>query len=120
VLAKSTGRLAKERAMRRRKLARFLRTLRGLRRPRERPWKRDTLLLKLGAARKTASKAWSFVELTMPAARQPVNHDTFRFARLKDKLRDAEARDGHYLRRGFRAGNAAAPHRASHGTIPGF
>ena len=109
VLAKSTGRRAKEVAMRRRKLAKLLRTLRGLRRTRKRPWKRDTLLLKLGAARKAAGRAWSFVELVLPAARQSVNRDTFRFALLKPKLREAEARDGHYLLRGFRAGDGAGP-----------
>lgn len=109
VLAKSTGRRAKEVAMRRRKLAKLLWTLRGLRRTRKRHWKRDTLLLKLGAARKAAGRAWSFVEFALPTARQPVNRDTFRFALLKPKLREAEARDGHYLLRGFRAGNAAGP-----------
>ena len=109
VLAKSTGRRAKEVAMRRRKLARLLRTLRGLRRTRKRPWKRDTLLFKLGAARKAAGRAWSFVELVLPTARQPVNRDTFRFALLKPKLSEAEARDGHYLLRGFHAGDGAGP-----------
>ena len=51
VLAKSQGRRAKETAMRRRKLAKLLRTLRALRRTRQRPWKRDTLLHKLAAPR---------------------------------------------------------------------
>src|SRR3989441_10701707 len=41
VLAKSEGRRQKETAIRRRKLARLLRTLRMLRRTRQRPWKRD-------------------------------------------------------------------------------
>ena len=109
VLAKSTGRHAKERAMRRRKLARLLRTLRTLRRSRQRPWKRDTLIHKLGAAHKTAGKAWNFVAITVPTAGQPVNRARFRFALLKDKLREAEARDGHYLLRGFRAGDTAGP-----------
>ncbi|MDO8544233.1 MAG: IS1634 family transposase [Opitutaceae bacterium] len=109
VLAKSSGRHAKERAMRRRKLARLLRTLRALRRTRERPWKRDTLLHKLGAAHKTAGKAWSFVAITLPAAGEPVSRATFRFTLLKDKLREAELRDGHYLLRGFRAGDTAGP-----------
>jgi len=109
VLAKSSGRHAKERAMRRRKLARLLRTLRALRRDRVRPWKRDTLLHKLGAAHKTAGKAWSFVAITLPAAGQPVHRDTFRFVLLKEKLREAELRDGHYLLRGFRAGDTAGP-----------
>jgi transposase len=109
VLAKSQGRREKETALRRRKLARLLRTLRQLRRTRQRPWKRDTLLHKLGAAHKEAGKAWGFVKITVPATRQPVNRDTFQFKLLKDKLNAAERRDGHYLLRGFSAGEAAAP-----------
>ena len=107
VLAKSQGRRAKERAMRRRKLTRLLHTLRGLRRTRQRPWKRDTLLLKLGAARKEAGKAWSFVKFTLPKPRQPVSRETFSFQLLKSKLQDAQDRDGHYLLRAFRAGDQA-------------
>jgi hypothetical protein len=109
VLAKSEGRRQKETAIRRRKLARLLRTLRVLRRSRQRPWKRDTLLHKLGAAHKETGKAWGFVTITVPRARQPVNRDTFAFELLKDKLKDAEQRDGHYLLRGFAAGDQAAP-----------
>jgi len=109
VLAKSQGRREKEIAIRRRKLARLLRTLRQLRRTRQRPWKRDTLLHKLGAAHKEAGKAWGFVAIVVPAARQPVNRDTFKFQLLKDKLQAAEQRDGHYLLRGFSAGEQAAP-----------
>lgn len=107
VLAKSQGRRRKEIAIRRRKLAKLLRTLRSLRRPRQRPWKRDTLLHKLGAAHKEAGKAWHFVQITVPKGRQRVNRDTFRFAVLKAKLRHAEYRDGHYLLRAFRAGDQA-------------
>jgi hypothetical protein len=107
VLARSTGRRAKEMAMRRRKLAKRLRTLRARRRTRHRPWKRDTLLHKLGAAHKEAGRAWGFVKITVPTARQPVNRDTFQFEVLKDKLKDAQERDGHYLRRAFRAGDQA-------------
>jgi transposase len=107
VLAKSEGRRQKETAIRRRKLARLLRTLRVLRRTRERPWKRDTLLHKLGAAHKEAGKAWGFVKITLPKARQAVNRDTFQFEVLKDKLKDAQQRDGHYLLRGFGAGDQA-------------
>jgi len=109
VLAKSEGRRQKETAIRRRKLARLLRTLRGLRRTRERPWKRDTLLHKLGAAHKEAGKAWGFVKIGVPKARQPVNRDTFQFEVLQDKLQDAQQRDGHYLLRGFDAGDQAGP-----------
>jgi hypothetical protein len=109
VLAKSQGRRQKERAIRRRKLARLLRTLRGLRHARQRPWKRDTLLHKLGAAHQEAGKAWSFVKISVPQARQPVNRDTFQFQVLKDKFQDAQQRDGHYLLRGFAAGDQAGP-----------
>lgn len=110
VLAKSEGRRQKERAMRRRKLARLLWTLRALRRTRKRgAWKRDTLLHKLGAAHKEAGKAWAFVKITVPKARQPVNRDTFKFELLRDKLQDAQQRDGHYLLRGFAAGEQAGP-----------
>jgi Transposase DDE domain len=109
VLAKSQGRGEKETAIRRKKLARLLRTLRALRRTRQRPWKRDTLLHKLGAAHKEAGKAWSFVKINVPQARQPVTRETFGFQLLKDKLQDAEQRDGHYLLRGFGAGDEAAP-----------
>jgi Transposase DDE domain len=109
VLAKSQGRGEKETAIRRKKLARLLRALRALRRTRQRPWKRDTLLHKLGAAHKEAGKAWSFVKINVPQARQPVTRETFGFQLLKDKLQDAEQRDGHYLLRGFGAGDEAAP-----------
>jgi len=109
VLAKSEGRRQKETAIRRRKLARLLRTLRVLRRTRQRPWKRDTLLHKLGAAHKEAGKAWGFVKITVPKAHHPVHRDTFKFDLLKDKLKDAQQRDGHYLLRGFGAGDQGGP-----------
>ena len=109
VLAKSEGRRQKETAIRRRKLARLLRTLRVLRRTRERPWKPDTLIHKLGAAHKEAGKAWGFVKITVPKARQPVNRDTFQFRLLQDKLKEVQERAGHYLLRGFSAGDQAGP-----------
>ena len=60
VLAKSHGRQAKERAIRRRKLARLLRKLRAMQ---QRPPSRDQLLLRLGAAKTEAGRAFQFVEL---------------------------------------------------------
>jgi hypothetical protein len=107
VLAQSQGRRAKEIAIRRRKLTKLLRRRRTLRRTRQRPWKRDTLLHKLGAAHKEAGQAWRFVKITVPKARQPVNRDTFKFELLKNKLQDAQERDGHYRLRGFGAGDPA-------------
>jgi hypothetical protein len=109
VLVQSQDRRAKEAAMRRRKLARLLRTLRALRRSRQRPWKRDTLLHKLGAAHKEAGGAWRFVKITLPTARQPVNRQRFQFELLKDKLKQAQEHDGYTLLRAFGAGEAAAP-----------
>jgi transposase len=109
ILVKSQGRRQKERAIRRKKLARLLRTLRVLRRTRQRPWRRDTLLQKLGAAHKEAGAAWRFVNITLPKAGQPVNRETFKFQMLKESLREAQERDGQYLLRGFNAGDQAAP-----------
>ncbi len=108
VLAKSDGRQAKEMAMRRRRLTKLLRTLRALRREKKTQLKRDTLLLKLGAARKEAGRAWGFVKITVPKARQEVSRETFRFELKKEKLQAAELRDGHYLLRSFRSGDQAA------------
>ena len=108
-LAKSQGRRAKEIAIRRHKLAKLLRPLRALRRPRQHPGKRDPLLHKLGAAHKEAGRAWNFVQFPVPAAGQPVNRSTFQFALWKDKLREAEARAGHSLLRAFQAGDQPGP-----------
>lgn len=96
VLAKSDGRQAKEMAMRRKKLARFLWKLRAMRRSCP---SRDQLLLRIGAAKSAAGRASGFVEITLPAPREAVTRVSFTFRVLKDKLREAELRDGHYLLR---------------------
>jgi transposase len=96
VLAKSGGRQAKENAMRRKRLARLLRKLRAMRKSLP---KRDQLLLRIGAARKEAGRAFGFVKIQMPAARQAVTRETFSFEVDKAKLNAAEQRDGHYLLR---------------------
>ncbi len=96
VLAKSSGRQAKERAIRRRKLARLLRKLRAMR---QRPPCRDQLLLRLGAAKTAAGRAFHFVDVQLPKPDQPVTRQTFTFRLDKPKLQQAELRDGHYLLR---------------------
>ncbi len=96
VLAKSEGRQAKENAMRRKRLARLLRKLRSMRRSLP---KRDQLLLRIGAAKKEAGRAFGFVTIRVPKADEEVTRQTFTFATDKDKLRKAEMRDGHYLLR---------------------
>src|SRR3954453_23019178 len=96
VLAKSEGRLAKENAIRRKKLARLLRKLRAMRRSLP---KRDQLLLRIGAAKKDAGRAFGFVTISLPKADEEVTRQTFTFAVDKKKLSKAELRDGHYLLR---------------------
>jgi transposase len=96
VLAKSDGRQAKEIAMRRKKLTRLLRKLRAMRRSCP---KRDQLLLRVGAAKTEAGRAFGFVTIHLPPAGQEVSRDTFTFQLDKAKLKEAERRDGHYLLR---------------------
>lgn len=96
VLAKSEGRRAKENAIRRKRLARLLRKLRVMRRSLP---KRDPLLLRIGAAKKEAGRAFGFVKIRLPQAGEEVTRETFNFATDKEKLRKAEQRDGHYLLR---------------------
>ena len=96
VLAKSEGRQAKENAIRRKRLARLLRKLRTMRRSLP---KRDQLLLRIGAAKKDAGRAFGFVTIRVPKADEAVTRETFTFAVDKNKLRKAEMRDGHYLMR---------------------
>src|SRR5205807_7073140 len=96
VLAKSEGRRAKEIAIRRKKLARLLRKLRALRRSCP---KRDQLLMRLGAARTAAGRAFGFLKINLPTAQQTVTPTTFTFQLDKIKLQEAELRDGHYLLR---------------------
>jgi transposase len=96
VLARSDGRQAKEVAIRRKRLARLLRKLRAMRHSLP---KRDQLLLRIGAAKKEAGRAFGFVQLTIPSKDQPVTRVTFHFKVDKLKLRQAAQRDGHYLLR---------------------
>lgn len=76
VLAKSEGRPAKERALRRRKLARLLGKLRALQR---KPPARDQLLLRMGAVRKEAGRAFGFVSIRLPGEGEEVTRQNFTF-----------------------------------------
>jgi transposase len=96
VLARSDGRQAKEIAIRRKRVVRLLRKLRAMRRSRP---KRDQLLLRIGAAKKEAGRAFGFVKIQVPKADESVTRQTFRFEVDKVKLRKAQQRDGHYLLR---------------------
>jgi len=105
VLAKSEGRRAKEQAIRRRKLVRLLWKLRDLRRKSP---ARDQRLLRLGAAKKEAGRAFGFVRILLPREGEAVTRQTFTFQLDQDKLQKAELRDGHYLLRSNLAGEDPA------------
>ena len=96
VLARSEGRQQKEIAIRRKKLARLLRKLRRMRKSLP---KRDQLLLRIGAAKKEAGRAFGFVKIRVPGKDEEVTRHTFTFHTDKAKLKDAQLRDGHYLLR---------------------
>src|SRR5664279_2791576 len=96
VLAKSEGRQLKEIAIRRKRLVRLLCKLRAMRRSLP---SRDQLLMRIGAAKTEAGRAFGCVQIQLPDARQPVTRETFRFSVNKNKLKEAELRDGHYLLR---------------------
>lgn len=96
VLAKSEGRQQKEIAMRRRRLVRLLRKLRAMRHSLP---LRDQLLLRIGAAKKEAGRAFGFVKIQLPGKDQAVTRDSFRFQLDKNRLKEAERRDGYYLLR---------------------
>jgi transposase len=96
VLAKSEGRQAKEIAIRRKKLARLLRKLRVMRRSCP---KRDQLLMRIGAAKTEAGRAFGFVSINIPRSGEEVTRETFTFSLDKARLKEAELRDGHYLLR---------------------
>src|SRR4030095_8968773 len=72
VLAKSEGRQAKEIAIRRKRLARLLRKLRVMRKSLP---KRDQLLLRIGAAKKEAGRAFGFVKIQLPGKNEEVRRN---------------------------------------------
>jgi hypothetical protein len=96
VLARSDGRVDKERALRRRRLKRLWKRLKELR---QQNLSRDDLLLKLGAAKKEAGRAYGLVDIRLPEATQLVTSDTFGFTLRKNKLRQTRRREGCYLLR---------------------
>ena len=96
ILAKSAGRVHKERGMRRRRLKKLWKRLGELQR--QKP-ARDQLLMKIGATRKEAGRASALVDIRLPEKDQPVTPETFTFSLRKDKLRAAHRREGRYLLR---------------------
>jgi transposase len=105
ILARSAGRRQKERAIRRRRLKRLWQRLRELQ---TQDLTRDELLLKLGAAKAEAGRAYRLVEVRVPRAERPVNTQTFTFTLRKDKLRQTLRSEGHYLLRSNLSGEDPA------------
>jgi transposase len=96
VLALSSGRRDKERAMRRRRLKRLWTRLHELQ---QQTLTRDHLLLKLGAAKKEAGRAYGLVKVRLPKRDEPVTPETFTFTLNRKKLRLTRRREGHYVLR---------------------
>jgi len=96
VLAQSTDRTNKERAMRRRQLKGLVRRLKEVQAMK---LLRDPLLLKLGAARQQFPAAWRLLTVQLPEAADQAKAASFTFQLLKDKLRQVRRREGRYLLR---------------------
>ena len=96
ILVRSDQRRLKERGMRRRRLKTLWQRLRELQRQAN---SRDQLLLKLGAAKQAAGRAWALVDIGVPAPGEAVTPQTFTVRLRRDRLRQARRREGRYLLR---------------------
>jgi Transposase DDE domain len=96
ILARSEGRVNKERAMRRRTLRKLIKRLHELR---GQKLDRDQLLLKLGAAKRDAGRSYRLMDIRVPAKDEAVNAQSFTFSIRRDKLRKARRHEGNYLLR---------------------
>jgi transposase len=94
VLAKSEARVDKERAMRQRRLRRYLDRLQVLQ---GQALTRDQLLMKLGAAKHDAGRAAELVKVTVP--KDAATTASLRFELDRTKLRKVRRREGRYLLR---------------------
>ena len=97
VLTRSRGRRDKEQAMRRRKLKALWKRLHEIQAMKNQT--RDALLLRLGAAKQQAGKAWSLVDIVTPRPGQDPTPETFTFRLNRDKLRQVRRGEGTYLLR---------------------
>ena len=96
ILVRSDQRRLKERGMRRRRLKTLWQRLGELQRQTN---TRDQLLLKLGAAKQAAGRAWALVDVGVPAPGEAVTPQTFTVRLRRDRLRQARRREGRYLLR---------------------
>jgi transposase len=96
LLAQSDARIDKERAMRRKRLRRYLERLKTLQ---AQVLSRDQLLMKLGAARKEAGRAAAVVKVTVAKAADTATTGSLEFKLDRARLRRVRAREGRYLLR---------------------
>jgi transposase len=96
VLAASAGRRHKERAMRQRRLRRLCKRLHELQ---AQAPQRDQLLLKIGAAKKEAGRAFALLKIRLPKPDEAITPATFTFTLDRKKLRQVRRREGRYLLR---------------------
>jgi hypothetical protein len=75
VLARSEGRRAKERSMRRKRLKRLVARLKEIRN--QKRLTRSSLLMKLGAAKHAAGAAYSILDIRVPGQGEPITAATF-------------------------------------------
>jgi transposase len=94
VLVRSEQRVSKERSMRRRRLKKLWKRLGELRGMKQ---SRDQLLMRLGAARSEAGRAYALVWIRTPGEGEPVEEKTFSYGLEREKLREARRREGSYL-----------------------
>jgi len=105
VLARSEDRVAKERAMRRRRLRKYLKVLADLR-ARKTPLERDAFHQALGAAKKEAGRDARYINVKVQLHGQRKKQTlTFTYALDRQKLRLARRREGRYLLRTNLSGN---------------
>lgn len=102
VLAQSDARIDKERAMRRRRLRRYLARLAALS---GKAIARDELLMKIGAARHEAGRAAQLVRVRLPGKSGSGEPQSFGYAIDRDRLRRVRRREGRYLLRTNLAGH---------------
>ena len=96
VLAKSRDRRAKERAIRKHKLRKYLH---GLAKLRKSCRNRDRLLERLGALKQQAGKSVKCVELTIPPQGRKVTPENFSYSLNRNTYKKMILRDGMYLLR---------------------
>ena len=96
ILVRSAQRQLKERGMRRRRLKTLWQRLGELQ---QQANTRDQLLLKLGAAKQAAGRAWALVDIGVPAPGEAVTPETFTVRLRRDRLHQARRREGRYLLR---------------------